>query len=547
MTVRVEREKQAVDDAVAEDANPPVAAGSEPVVVGLSDEYVAVFGESDEASSFDLNFLPDREQAVAALGHAGNVAGVVGGLANLQGLYQVDAATRALLGSGAQLAVKDGANLGAIFMKGKLVGQARFVPVARGVAGLAVSIGPALAALALQTMLMDIKKLVAVNADLTSQVLGAIRREQWAELDSVVMQVDEALGKATKCQGIPDTLWDKISGLDGQVKKQESLIRREIDQHIRQLKARSGNELRTYLLENGSAIAFDAHALLRVERARLGYSLLTMARARQRGQHDPKEEQYAQLIGEEAVQQGECLTRIRPLLGGITRQLGMIAQPGETGSWSLANRKEKQSRETAGQLLDIVLLLAERLQAVHEEVDDSERDDLVPEGVNIAPALKSLRWHLDPNEELLAVAVVSDAPGDKPGKGEDKGPQKTTAILPWFGDKSQSEQLVAVTNRGILVDGLKKFGQDEESLKRLERTEDWRVRVPAGEKPARVQLKSKDQAVAWQFPETVDKKAAQRFATLLKTGAEPASEAGTLDAAPSRDVPGREIPTNDAV
>lgn len=146
-----------------------------PVIVELPDGYVALFDQAaDGVAPFDLSLLPDRERLAEALGTAGNVGTLGGNIARmLQGVYRVDAATQALLSSGAQLAVKDGANLGAIFMNGKLVAQARFIPVAATAAGLVAAIGPALAMLALQTMISDVRGLIKTNIELTYQVLEA--------------------------------------------------------------------------------------------------------------------------------------------------------------------------------------------------------------------------------------------------------------------------------------------------------------------------------------------------------------------------------------
>ena len=228
-----------------------------PVIVELPDGYVALFDQAaDGVAPFDLSLLPDRERLAEALGTAGNVGTLGGNIAGmLQGVYRVDAATQALLSSGAQLAVKDGANLGAIFMNGKLVAQARFIPVAATAAGLVAAVGPALAMMALQTMISDVRGLIKTNIELTYQVLEEIRDKQRSEFEDVVEQLDGALKDARECGGVPDTLWDQIVEFET-VRQREKTYRRRVSKHKKGLKAAQGFARCNYLRKNRDAIAF---------------------------------------------------------------------------------------------------------------------------------------------------------------------------------------------------------------------------------------------------------------------------------------------------
>ena len=193
-----------------------------PVIVELPDGYVALFDQAaDGVAPFDLSLLPDRERLAEVLGTAGNVGTLGGNIAGmLQGVYRVDAATQALLSSGAQLAVKDGANLGAIFMNGKLVGQARFIPVAATAAGLVAAIGPALAMLALQTMISDVRGLIQTNIELTFQILEEIRMDQREEFEAVMKQIDDAFNEARSHGDVADS-WNQIKGYKKDIDKQQ--------------------------------------------------------------------------------------------------------------------------------------------------------------------------------------------------------------------------------------------------------------------------------------------------------------------------------------
>ena len=103
-------------------------------IVEVFPGVAAVFGAVPEGlERIDLEAASlDSGQLTQLLGVAGNTSIIAGNLATAisgsQGLYRLSGASMALLKSGGQLAIKDGAQLGAIFRNGKLVAQARFIP-----------------------------------------------------------------------------------------------------------------------------------------------------------------------------------------------------------------------------------------------------------------------------------------------------------------------------------------------------------------------------------------------------------------------------------
>lgn len=133
-------------------------------IVEIAPEITAVFGDIPEGlEPIDFGLLPefDRAQLTAALSAIGNTAAITGGTAQAmtaaQGLYRVTAETQKLLSAGATMALKDGAQLGAVMRNGKIIAQARFVPIGAGAAaGALATIGPALAMVALQMALSDV-------------------------------------------------------------------------------------------------------------------------------------------------------------------------------------------------------------------------------------------------------------------------------------------------------------------------------------------------------------------------------------------------------
>lgn len=111
----------------------------------------------------------DRDRittALAASGVTATAGGTVGtAVAGARGLFELGGETQALLRGGATLAVKDGANLGAVMQDGKIVGQARLAPVAAmNPVTAAATLGPALAMVALHMKLDDISRLVRTTS-----------------------------------------------------------------------------------------------------------------------------------------------------------------------------------------------------------------------------------------------------------------------------------------------------------------------------------------------------------------------------------------------
>ena len=212
-------QRDTADSPVADDPTPDSEFGSmaaSTVLAEVLPGVAVVFGEvpaelMPDLVDFRLVPAADRMQISAVLASIGNTATVAGNLGNafasVQGLYRINDATQAMLKAGGALAVKDGANLGAVISSGKVLAQARFIPVATASkAQTAAAIGPALAMVALQMQLSEITGLVRTTIALTSQVLTTIRNEQWAELTGLVATIDRAVDQAREIRvgpGLP--------------------------------------------------------------------------------------------------------------------------------------------------------------------------------------------------------------------------------------------------------------------------------------------------------------------------------------------------------
>lgn len=216
--------------------NPDIdSATASTVVAEVLPGVAVVFGEVPaelKPDLLDFGFVSaaDRKQISTVLASIGNTATVAGNLGNAfasaQGLYRISSATQALLKAGGTLAVKDGANLGTVMFRGRIIAQSRFIPVnAVSAARTSASIGPALAMVALQMQLSEVEGLVRTNIALTSQVLATVRHGQWAELTALVATVDHVVDQAREVGSVPASLWDTVAGKRADLRTQRDLYR----------------------------------------------------------------------------------------------------------------------------------------------------------------------------------------------------------------------------------------------------------------------------------------------------------------------------------
>ena len=76
---------------------------------------------------------------------------------------------------------------------------------------------------------------VRTNIALTTQVLGTIRAEQWAELTGLVATIERTVAQAWELGSVPDSLWQSIAGSAAVLEKQRDLYRDNIRKHVRQI------------------------------------------------------------------------------------------------------------------------------------------------------------------------------------------------------------------------------------------------------------------------------------------------------------------------
>lgn len=438
-------------------------------LVEVTPGVAVVFGEvPDGLDLISLDLMPafDRAQLSASLGTLGNAGTIIGNLTEAArgaaGLYQLDNASLSLLKSGGEMAVKDGARIGAIFKNGKLVAQARFIPASMSVAAAAAAIGPAVAMIGLQMQLGELTSLARTNIALTTQTLKAIRNAQWAELEGLAETVGEAIEEARELEDITDTVWEPIAPHGKTIRTQLKLYRKQVSGHVQELKGSEGNARRQYLESNAEAIVFDTYALVSALKTYAEYQTIRAAVARSRGSNNENDAQVFELITHSTPAMiEESLHDIGVLTDSLVRELRIIAElPGRATVPLTKKRKDaKTSRLTCEKLLEAIEPLSNK---IHPAVDMPARPSSVcaPEDLDIEPYLRVLRWFLEDGETLRSVgfayevgahnlagvvpAVLAkrvDATWDALGTGT------ASAML----DKFTSSVFVAVTDRRIIT------------------------------------------------------------------------------------------------
>ena len=382
-------------------------------LVEVTDGVCVVFGEvPDGMDLVDFGLIPaaDREKLTEILGSAGTFAGAGGSVAeaisNARGLYRVSDATQSLLNGGGTLAVKDGAKLGAIFKDGKLVAQARFIPVTASAAATLAAIGPAVAMVALQMQLGEISGLVRTNIALTTETLKTIRYAQWAELEGLTDAVNAAFVEAQELDSVTDTIWEPVAGNGPLIDKQKRQYRSSVAKHVQALQGLEGSARRQYLESNAEAIVFDTYALLKSLNSYAQYQALRAALSRERGEKDETEQQLFERITRTTPNEiRESLDEIRPLVGSLVRELRIIAElPGRASLPLSTKRRDAQTAElTCAKLLKAIEPLANQLQLSTPQLAEP-KIVCAPEGLDLDNYLHILRWFLEDGEQLAAVA-----------------------------------------------------------------------------------------------------------------------------------------------
>ncbi|MFY1695976.1 hypothetical protein [Solwaraspora sp. WMMA2101] len=486
-----------------------------------------VFGEVPaelRPALIDFGLVPaaDREQISTVLASIGSTATVAGNLRNAfasaQGLYRISGETQGLLRAGATLAVKDGANLGAVMTPGRIVAQARFIPVtAASAAQIAAAVGPALAMVALQMQLSEITGLVRTNIALTSQVLTAIRNEQWAELTGLVATVERAVDHAREIESVPPSLWDSVAGSEASLRKQLELYRGHVRGHVAQIARTEVRRGREYLQTNAEAIVFDAYALLSSVKAWTGYQALRVGKARAAGRDDADEARLVDVIVRDTrTELDSALAETTRLIDSLTRELRILAElPGRDTLPLPGKRKDSiAARRTSARLLKAIEPLAD---ALHPPAPPLEAPGVVcaPKSLDIEPYLRILRWFLEDDETLRVLGLSDQLDGLGSISAIFSGAKDRFAAAR---DKAAAKTLVAVTDRRIITAMTNAFLEQGEIREDVPVDRVRYVRVPTlQDKSGRlaVDLITRDENIRWFFHADIDSTQVDMLAAVL--------------------------------
>lgn len=501
------------------------------VVPGIA----VVFGDvPDGLQLVDFGLIPavDQESLSTVLGSIGNTATVVGNVANAaaaaQGLYRVNEATLALLKSGGQLAVKDGANLGTILVNGGFA-QARFIPYGVNAAQMAAALGPAIAMIAIQVQLSEVSGLVRANIALTTKALETIRHQQWSDLTGLVRTIDTTVEQASEIGAVTTSLWEHVSGKGDALIAQRDLYRRHVDSHIRELGKVRGHARRQYLENNAEAILFDANALLVSLKAHTGYEALRVARARANGVEDEYELHLAEVITRDAGEEFDsAIGDTAELVEALARELRIIARlPGRATIPLTKKRHSSQASQlTCAELLKAIEPLANALHPAREELK-VPGTVCAPKGLDLKPFLRILRWFVGDDETLRAVAFPFVlGPKERVGRLASVHGKRVDAS--WDGlapgtwatvlDRAASSTFVALTDRRIITATPRTLLQLGEIGPSIALGEVRYVRGPikkGGIVRTSIDVTTPDIDVHWSFPSEADDEAIGKFAAML--------------------------------
>ena len=493
------------------------------ILMEVADDVVVLFGEVPEGVELvDLDLIPeyDRTQLSRALGSIGNAGTIAGNIAEAvtraQGLFRLNEATFSLLRSGGELAAKDGAKLGAILKNGHVIAQARFIPVSVTATAAIAAIGPAVAMIALQMQLGEISSLVRTSIALTTQTLKAIRNEQWSELESLVDSIDDASQKVREIGAITDTLWESIAPMGQSIRKQIGLYRKNVTGHIQEIRKSGGHARRQYLESNAEAIVFDTYALLTSLKTHATYQALRAARARKRSETDENEAKLFEIVTRDTPPEiEESLEEIGQLNESLVRELRIIAElPGRaTMPLTKKHRDAKAAKLTCAQLLEAIKPLADVL---HPAVDTPAVPETVcaPDGLDLDPYLRVLRWFLEDGEQLHGIAFPYEASTHNFSRKLLSKPVDAA----WQAGKVAFSTFIAVTDRRIITANPRKLLRHGElgATYPLDDVKDVHLRTGNTDHVCPlIEVTTKQSDIRWMFPARADQTSIEDLATTM--------------------------------
>ncbi|MBT2536283.1 hypothetical protein [Arthrobacter sp. ISL-69] len=253
----------------------------------------------------------------------------------------------------------------------------------------------------------------------------------------------EALKEANVAGQVTPGVWDEINDKGAALRTQRNLFGGHVKDHSVELAKRKGHqERRQYIEKNGEAILFDLYSLLLANKSWFEYQALRAGHVRLSAGEDPREEKLLQAIIDNARgEYSKTVEQMTTLLDTLNRELWILAElPGKL------TIPFTRSRRSAGE----VSRMAQQLLSAVEGLSDSVRTQPAPleqpntcyvdEVEQLDQDLRILRWHLDGDDNLNAIATAHE---------RGTGFALTAAI--------QQSVLIAVTQQRVLVAELSEF------------------------------------------------------------------------------------------
>lgn len=302
-------------------------------------------------------------------------------------------------------------NLGVLVgQNGKFAAQVRWMPAAGAqTAGVAATLGPALALLAIQAQLNQITGLVQENIELTSAVLKAYRVEKWSEIHGLDAAVRQALDEAQHAGAVSDKIWDNVKGKESELRAARRYFTEQVTEHSRELARKERHtERRDYLRTHGAAIVGDVHGMLTAQSAWYAYQALRAGNAHLTAATDPNDAKLLEKIARDApAEHRAVLDSVSNLVDDLLREANILAEL--DGKWTFPFGKQKRA---AGDVAAMATALREALDGLRDGLSRPVKEPLsTPQTTAFPPGkelpdklLKVLRWHLAENEALIVLA-----------------------------------------------------------------------------------------------------------------------------------------------
>ncbi|MDP9806466.1 hypothetical protein J2S70_001048 [Trueperella bonasi] len=493
---------------------------------GLGDGFLFEYEtKSDDSEILRFEDIPEFqfeniESVISKVANASTLTG--NGITlyqSLKGLYALAPETQMLLGTGAKLSTKGGAKIGSVMKNGKIIAQARFVPVSlAGVGAIMGEIGPAVAMIVIQRQIDRIAEQNQRNIAISKQILDEARRERENEFQGHQDSLSNALKEVVEIGGMTDTTWDQVRASDPKINEFRRRYNKDIDSHVSKIREFQEEKLCDYLLDNGEKIIKDAYAQIDSLVLYARYRVLRALRAKQLAPHDPSEAlHYEKLTRETPNELDDYLDEIRELTVSLYRELDHIVRLDGRRTFKDPLKKDRRRvKERAEGLLLALEPLVEKLSPKHASVNIPE---IVcsPEEMDIESYLKILRWSLDADEIVEVIAFVNESDLNLKIDGFRSAVGKVSGVLK-LPKLDFAGNFVVLTNERLLVAEAKKFMQTGKFSHKIPRDDVKYVRPRANNKDGnqpKIRLTCTNEDIDLVFGNEVDSDQLDAFEGLL--------------------------------